>query len=138
MSDGVEIAPDTLARLAAIPNIVGIKDATGDLSRPASTARAAGTGFLQLSGHDATAAGFNLAGGRGCISVVANVAPRLCFKLQRACRDGNFRAAAAIQALLAPLVSALERETNPGRSSLPSRFCGPTWPLACSCRSSHP
>lgn len=111
---GVDLAPDTLARLAAIPSIVGIKDATGDLGRPMATARAAGAGFLQLSGHDATAAGFNLAGGRGCISVVANVAPRLCADLQRACRDGDFRTAAAIQARLAPLVSALERETNPG------------------------
>jgi 4-hydroxy-tetrahydrodipicolinate synthase len=111
---GVDLAPDTLARLAAIPNIVGIKDATGDLARPMAIARAAGAGFLQLSGHDATAAGFNLAGGRGCISVVANVAPRLCADLQRACRDGDFRTAAAIQARLAPLVSALERETNPG------------------------
>ena len=111
---GVDIAPDTLARLAAIPNIVGIKDATGDLARPTATARATGAGFLQLSGHDATAAAFNLAGGRGCMSVVSNVAPRLCAALQRACREGDFRAAAAIQARLAPLISALERETNPG------------------------
>lgn len=111
---GVDLVPDTLARLAAIRNIVGMKDATGDLARPMATARAAGAGFLQLSGHDATAAGFNLAGGRGCISVVANVAPRLCADLQRACRDGDFRTATAIQARLAPLVSALERETNPG------------------------
>lgn len=111
---GVDIAPGTLARLATIPNIVGIKNATGDLARPTATARATGAGFLQLSGHDATAAAFNLAGGRGCISVVSNVAPRLCADLQRACRDGDFRAAAAIQARLAPLVSALDRETNPG------------------------
>lgn len=115
---GVEIAPDTLKRLAAIPNIVGIKDATGDLARPIATARAAGAGFLQLSGHDATATGFNLVGGRGCVSVVANLAPRLCADLQRACRDGDFRAAAAIQARLAPLVAALERETNPGPAKL--------------------
>lgn len=111
---GVDFAPDTLARLAAIPNVVGLKDATGDLTRPEVTARAAGAGFLQLSGHDATAAAFNLAGGRGCISVVANVAPRLCADLQRACRVGDFRRASALQARLAPLVSALERETNPG------------------------
>lgn len=111
---GVDIAAGTLARLTAIPNIVGIKDSTGDLARPTATARATGVGFLQLSGHDATAAAFNLAGGRGCVSVVSNVAPRLCADLQRACRDGDFRAAAAIQARLAPLLSALERETNPG------------------------
>jgi len=111
---GVDLAPDTLARLANIPNIVGIKDATGDLTRPTATARATGAGFLQLSGHDATAAGFNLAGGSGCISVVANVAPRLCADLQRACREGDYRRAAALQARLAPLISAFERETNPG------------------------
>ena len=115
---GVDIAPDTLVRLAAIPNIVGIKDATGDLARPTPTARATGAGFLQLSGHDATAAAFNLAGGRGCISVVSNVTPRLCADLQRACRDGDFRVAAAIQARLAPLISALERETNPATIKL--------------------
>ena len=111
---GVDLAPETLARLAAIPNVVGLKDATGDLARPEATARAAGPSFLQFSGHDATATGFNLAGGRGCISVVANVAPRLCAEMRRACREGDFRRAAALQGRLAPLVLALERETNPG------------------------
>lgn len=111
---GVDIASDTLARPAAIPNIFGIKDATGGLTRQMATARATGAGFLQLSGHDGTAAGFNLAGGRGYISVVANIAPRLCADMQRACRDDDFRAAAGIQAQLAPLITALERETNPG------------------------
>ncbi|GJD53993.1 4-hydroxy-tetrahydrodipicolinate synthase [Methylobacterium crusticola] len=111
---GVDLSPSTLTRLAAIPTIIGIKDATGDLGRPAATARAAGPAFLQLSGHDATAAAFNLAGGRGCISVVANVAPRLCAELQRACRMGDYLRAAALQAHLAPLIAALERETNPG------------------------
>ncbi|MDP4006662.1 4-hydroxy-tetrahydrodipicolinate synthase [Methylobacterium sp. NEAU K] len=111
---GVDLAPDTLARLAVIPNVVGLKDATGDLARPEATARAAGPSFLQFSGHDATATAFNLAGGRGCISVVANVAPRLCADLQRACRDGDFRRAAALQARLVPLIAALESETNPG------------------------
>jgi 4-hydroxy-tetrahydrodipicolinate synthase len=111
---GVDFAPATLARLAAIPGIIGIKDATGDLGRPGITAGAAGSAFLQLSGHDATAAAFNLAGGRGCISVVANVAPRLCAELQGACRIGDYRRAMVLQARLNPLIAALERETNPG------------------------
>lgn len=115
---GIELAPDTLTRLAAIPKIVGIKDATGNLARPETTARAVGPGFLQLSGHDATAVAFNVAGGSGCISVVANLAPRLCADLQYACREGDYRRAAVIQARLAPLVSALERETNPGSVKL--------------------
>ncbi|WP_287743921.1 4-hydroxy-tetrahydrodipicolinate synthase [Methylobacterium sp.] len=111
---GVDLAPETLARLAAIPCIIGLTDATGDLTRPAVTARAAGPAFLQLSGHDATAAAFTLAGGRGCISVVANIAPRLCAELQRACLTGDHRRATMLQARLSPLIAALERETDPG------------------------
>jgi 4-hydroxy-tetrahydrodipicolinate synthase len=110
---GVDLAPATVGRLARIPSIIGIKDATGDMARPLATALEAGSRFLQLSGHDATAASFNLAGGRGCISVVANVVPRLCGALQRACREDSYREARALQRKLMPLIAALECETNP-------------------------
>ena len=109
----MDLGPATIERLARIPSIIGIKDATGDLARPVTTALAAGSSFLQLSGHDATAVGFNLLGGRGCISVVANAVPRLCATLQNACREGSYQRAVALQQKLLPLITALERETNP-------------------------
>jgi 4-hydroxy-tetrahydrodipicolinate synthase len=110
---GVDLAPATLERLARIPSIIGIKDATGDLARPFTTALATGSRFQQLSGHDATAVSFNLVGGRGCISVVANVVPRLCAALQKACRQDSYHRARGLQQRLLPLITALERETNP-------------------------
>jgi 4-hydroxy-tetrahydrodipicolinate synthase len=111
---GVDLSPATIGRLARIPSIVGIKDATGDLARPFATALEAGSCFDQISGHDATAVSFNLVGGRGCISVIANVVPRLCSALQKACREDSYQRARALQRKLLPLISALERETNPG------------------------
>jgi 4-hydroxy-tetrahydrodipicolinate synthase len=109
----VDIAPVTLERLAAIPAIVGIKDATGDLARPMAVTNQFGERFVQLSGHDATAFGFNTMGGSGTISVVSNVAPRLCVDMHDACRRGDVHAARAIHKTLRPLVAALELETNP-------------------------
>ncbi|HEY9211524.1 MAG TPA: 4-hydroxy-tetrahydrodipicolinate synthase [Ancylobacter sp.] len=111
---GVDLTLDTLERLAEIPNIIGLKDATGDLSRPPALSSRLGERFIQLSGHDATAMAFNLMDGRGTISVVANIAPRLCAELNAACRCEDVPAARAIQARLQPLIAALERETNPG------------------------
>lgn len=111
---GVDLTLDTLERLAQFPNIIGIKDATGDLSRPMALASRLSDRFIQLSGHDATAMAFNLIGGRGTISVVANIAPSLCVDLQKACRRGDAVTALAIQQRLQPLIAALERETNPG------------------------
>ena len=111
---GVDLHPDTVEQLAALPSIVGIKDATGDPERPRVTGLVAGRGFVQLCGDDAGAVTFNLAGGRGCISVVANVAPALCARLQQACRVKDWAQARAIQARLQPLVAALAREPNPG------------------------
>jgi 4-hydroxy-tetrahydrodipicolinate synthase len=110
---GVDLLSTTIGRLAKIPSIIGIKDATGDVTRPIATASETGGRFLQVSGHDATAVSFNLAGGRGCISVVANVVPRLCAALQKACRDDDYLQARAIQRRLVPLIKALEQETNP-------------------------
>ncbi len=110
----VDIAPDTMARLAKHRNIVGVKDATANLARPLHTRRGCGADFIQLSGEDHTALAFNAAGGHGCISVTANVAPRLCAETQRAWRGGGVEEAMAIQDRLLPLHDALFAETSPG------------------------
>ena len=111
---GVDLQIGTVEQLAGIPSIIGIKDTTGDLDRPSATALAAGRRFLQLSGDDPSAVSFNFAGGRGCISVVANVAPALCDELQQACRLKNWGLARSLQNRLEPLLMALSREPNPG------------------------
>lgn len=110
---GVDLSPCTIERLAAIPGIVGFKDATGDLSRILTLARNHGDRFVWLSGHDATAFGFNTMGGSGTISVVANIAPRLCSEMHAACRRGDPHAARALHNRLRPIIAALELETNP-------------------------
>ena len=110
----VDISPDTMARLAKHPNIVGVKDATANLARPLHTRRGCGDDFIQLSGEDHTALAFNAAGGHGCISVTANVAPRLCAEMQRSWREGRLDEAIAIQDRLVPLHDALFSETSPG------------------------
>lgn len=110
---GVDLMPATIARLAAIPAVIGTKDATGDLSRPMALTAALGDRLLQFSGHDATAFGFNTMGGSGTISVVANVVPRLVVEMHDALRCGDVHAARALNHRLRPLVSALELETNP-------------------------
>ncbi len=110
---GVDLRPETIERLAQIRTIVGIKDATGDLSRPSALASAIGSHFIQLSGHDSTSFGFNTMGGRGTISVVSNIAPRLCVEMHDACRAGDHHTARAIHHRLRPLIAALELESNP-------------------------
>lgn len=111
----IDMLPETMARLRAeFPNIVGVKDATAKLDRVSEQRLACGTDFIQLSGEDATALGFNAHGGVGCISVTANVAPRLCSEFQTACLKGDFKAALAIQDRLMPLHRSLFIEPNPG------------------------
>jgi 4-hydroxy-tetrahydrodipicolinate synthase len=110
----VDMAVETMARLAKHPNIVGVKDATANLARPLHTRRACGEEFCQLSGEDHTAVAFLGAGGHGCISVTANVAPRLCAEMHRAWRLGRPEEAIAIQDRLLPLHDALFCETSPG------------------------
>lgn len=95
-------------------NIVGLKDATGDLARPSRQRHAMGTDFVQLSGEDMTAIGFNAQGGVGCISVTANVAPRLCAQMQEASLAGEMGKALELQDRLIPLHSVLFAEPNPG------------------------
>ena len=109
------ISVETLARLSHdFKNIVGVKDATADLTRPSRQRQHSGTAFIQLSGEDGTALGFNAHGGVGCISVTANVAPRLCMELQEATLKGNYAAALQLQEKLMPLHHALFVESSPG------------------------
>lgn len=106
---------ETLDRLAKdCPNIVGTKDASADLTRPSRQRLMTGEAFIQLSGEDGTALGFNAHGGVGCISVTANVAPRLCSELQEATLKGDYKKAITLQDRLMPLHHALFVETNPG------------------------
>ncbi len=110
----VDMSVETMARLAEIPNIVGVKDATADLTRVSLQRAQIGEDFVQLSGEDGTALGFMAHGGHGCISVTANVAPALCSKFQTACLEGRYADALAVQDKLMPLHSALFCESSPG------------------------
>jgi 4-hydroxy-tetrahydrodipicolinate synthase len=109
------ISVETIDRLARdCRNIVGIKDATADLTRPSRQRLMSGEGFIQLSGEDGTALGFNAHGGVGAISVTANVAPRLCAEFQEACLASDYRKAIKLQDRLMPLHHAMFVETSPG------------------------
>ena len=99
----IDMMPATMGKLAQLPRIVGVKDATGDVVRVSEQRATCGEDFIQLSGEDASALGFNAHGGRGCISVTANVAPRLCAEFQEATLEGNYSKALEIQDLLLPL-----------------------------------
>ena len=110
----IDMSVETMARLAQIKHIVGVKDATANLTRPLHTTRACGKDFVQLSGEDHTALAYLAAGGHGCISVTANVAPRLCAEMHAAWEIGDLRAAMKIQAKLLPLHDAMFVESNPG------------------------
>ena len=109
----VDMSVDTMARLARHPNIIGVKDSTANLLRPLQVRAAAGPEFLQLSGEDGTAVSFLAAGGVGCISVTANVAPRHCAEMHAAWRSGDVKSAIAIQDRLLALHDALFVESNP-------------------------
>jgi 4-hydroxy-tetrahydrodipicolinate synthase len=110
----VDMAVETMAALARLPNIAGVKDATCDLVRPLLTTAACGAEFSQLSGEDGTWLAFLANGGHGCISVTANVAPHLCAQMQKAWDRGEPREALAIHRRLMPLHKALFIEANPG------------------------
>ena len=110
----IEIHPETLAKLAATPNIVGIEDAICDLSRFSIHSLASAPNFIRWSGDDSASLLFRMAGGSSSVSVVANVVPRLWADMHRACDVGDWTGAKSIQALLKPLVAALQLETNPG------------------------
>ena len=110
----VDMSVATMARLAKLPNIVGVKDATQDLARPINTRIAIGADFCQMSGEDGTAVPFLAGGGHGCISVTANVAPRLCSEMQRAWREKDMDKVMDLQDRLMPLHNAMFCETSPG------------------------
>lgn len=109
----VEIAVETMERLAKIANIIGVKDATANLARPSRERAACGTAFRLISGEDITALGYLAHGGCGCISVTANVAPRLCAQFQEACMAGAFERALDLQDRLVPLHDAMFCEASP-------------------------
>ena len=109
-----DISVETLAQIAKHPKIVGIKDATGNLGRVSAQRLACGQDFCQLSGNDDMALGFNAMGGVGCISVTANVAPRLCSDFQKAMREGHWDEALKLQDRLYPLHAALFTDASPG------------------------
>jgi len=107
------LADDTVVRLAEAPQFIGLKDATGDITRPARLRPRVGKDFRLLSGDDATALPFFAQGGNGCISVTSNVAPGLCRSMFLACKQGQTARAQRLSAEIAPLTSALFRESNP-------------------------
>lgn len=109
-----DIAVETMARLAELPNVIAVKDATGNLARVSAQRQACGPDFIQLSGNDDMALGFNAMGGVGCISVTANVAPRLCSDFQCATREVRWEEALELQDRLFPLHAALFSDASPG------------------------
>jgi 4-hydroxy-tetrahydrodipicolinate synthase len=109
----VDIGVETMAQIAKLPNVVGAKDATGILGRVTAQRLACGEDFCQLSGNDETALAFNAMGGVGCISVTANVAPRLCADFQKATREGRWDNALELQDRLYPLHVALFSDSSP-------------------------
>jgi len=110
----VDMSVETMAKLANdYSNIVGVKDATGEVERASLQRIACPKGFIQLSGDDSTALGFNAQGGCGCISVTSNIAPRLCADLQAACEIGDFKKALELNERLMPLNRALFLEPSP-------------------------
>ncbi len=103
----VDMTPETMGVLAKLPRIIGVKDATGKIERVSQQRASCGADFIQLSGEDATALGFNAHGGVGCISVTANVAPRLCAEFQEATLRGDYAKALEYQDKLMPLHEAI-------------------------------
>lgn len=109
----VDMQVPTMARLAELKNIVGVKDSTGDIARVSKQRQAMGPDFIQLSGEDATALAVMAHGGHGCISVTANVAPKLSAEFQNACMAGDYAKALEYQDKLMPLHTSLFIEANP-------------------------
>lgn len=108
------LSVETTARLAELPRVAGIKDATGDIARPVKTATLCKPDFIQLSGEDGNALAFRAVGGKGCISVTSNIAPALCAQMHKAWDDGDLATAQRINERLMPLHDALFCETSPG------------------------
>jgi 4-hydroxy-tetrahydrodipicolinate synthase len=120
----VEISVETMAKLASIPNIVGVKDATSNLARASRDKAQVPHDFIRLSGDDATALGYMAHGGRGCISVTSNVAPRACSDFQNACQTGDYIKALKIHDRLMPLHDALFCEASPAPTKYAASLLG--------------
>jgi 4-hydroxy-tetrahydrodipicolinate synthase len=110
----IDITPETMARIASLPNVAGVKEATGDVTRFTKHRRLINGGFVQLSGDDSLALAQMAHGGDGCISVTANIAPRLLSEFQTACLGGDYTKARQLHDRLAPLHEALFVEASPG------------------------
>jgi 4-hydroxy-tetrahydrodipicolinate synthase len=110
----VDILPQTFARICGLKNVLGIKDATANVTRQSQNRQLLGDKYIALSGEDSSALGYNAHGGVGCISVTSNIAPRLCAAFQAACAKGDYTAALALHDRLMPLHEHLFSETNPG------------------------
>jgi 4-hydroxy-tetrahydrodipicolinate synthase len=124
----IDMSVATMARLAELPNIVGVKDATNDLARPLRTRAAIGPDFTMLSGEDVTAIAFLGQGGDGCISVTANVAPRACADMHAAWQKGETATAMKINERLLPLHDALFCETSPAPVKYAASLLGKSTP----------
>ena len=122
----IDMSVETMARLARNKNIVGVKDATANLTRPLHTTRAIGPEFSQLSGEDHTALAYLASGGHGCISVTGNIAPRLIARMHAAWAEGRLAEAMAIQNRLVPLHDAMFAESNPGPVKYAASLLGHT------------
>jgi len=120
----VDMSVETMARVAKLPNVVGVKDATADLTRPAKTRAAISRDFTQLSGEDATVVPFLAQGGHGCISVTSNVAPRACADLHEAWQRRDFDTVERINDRLMPLHQALFIEASPGPAKYAASLLG--------------
>ena len=122
-----DVTTETMARLVEAGAIVGIKDASGNLARVSAQRLACGEAFIQLSGNDDMALGFNAMGGVGCISVTANVAPRLCAEFQSACASGDWVKALELTDRLYPLHAALFSDASPGPAKYALSRVKPEW-----------
>lgn len=110
----VDISNETMTRLSNLKNILGVKDASGNLSRISPLRASAGQEFIQLCGDDMTAVGFNAMGGRGCVSVTSNVAPKKCAKVQETCLEGNYKKALQLHDALTELHEVMFCDSSPG------------------------
>ena len=120
----VDVEPETMARLARLERVVGVKDATGNLGRISEERALIGDDFAYLSGDDITAVAYNALGGKGCISVTGNLLPKLCSQMQAACHQGDYTSARSIHDKLVPLHLALFAEPSPAGAKYAASLMG--------------
>ncbi len=125
---------ETMTRLFELKNIAGVKDATANIVRVSQQRHAMGPDFIQLSGEDMTALAYMAAGGHGCISVVANVAPKLCAELMSAVLKGDYATGLKLQDRLTPLHDATSSRSPASREPSMASSCSDGWKKKCACR----